>query len=244
MWIPASLEIRPTSFSFASSELGIHHDRSLRADGTTLVNMLGLAEWSDDPVQVEICEHCGIPECASGGYVAVRRLGAFVTFAPSKRAYPASLGGAGNDLQEPRYIRKQGLPLIPAQEWDRLRADAPGVPACQAIAPMTWSEAFLAAQLEAPYRLLGEPGESVHRLSELVAATDPWLDPADLDRLGDGTAWRGSQDAVVSVQRGEAVQPYSVLLTDPSREVRLFGSANDAFGLYFAPGLLLVPESA
>jgi hypothetical protein len=50
----------------------------LRFEGWLLCNSMEWADWTDNPVQLEICEACGSDGCASGGYVHVSRLGQFV----------------------------------------------------------------------------------------------------------------------------------------------------------------------
>lgn len=244
MWIPSNLEVVPFLRSFASSGQGVHRDRALRADGKTLVNMLELVEWGEDPVQVEICDACGIVGCSTGGYVAPRRLGSYVALAPSTRAYfDAADDFERTNFRELMLIRKRGLPLIPATEWQRLYDGGAPLPSVSGLRIMTWREAALAAQFEAPLRLLGDPGSRVTRLSERVAATDPWIDPADLDRLGDPLAWGIPVDAGVSVRESKDATLYAMIVSDPMREVVLFGSVDGSFGLYFEPGLLVLPPA-
>jgi hypothetical protein len=244
VWIPSSLEVVPVSYSFAASEQGVHHDRALRADGKILVNMLDLAEWGEDPVQVEICDACGTVGCASGGYVSPRRLGPYVVLAPSTKAYSeAADDTARANLSAPRFARKEGLPLIREGEWERLRAEGAPLPSVDALTSMTWREASLASQFE-PFRLLGDPGSRMARLSERVAATDPWIEPADLDRLGDPLAWGFPADAAASVRPSQGATLYSIIVTEPMRDVVLFGSFDRSFGLFFEPGLLVLPPAS
>ena len=47
----------------------------LIVDETVLGNALEWIDWRDDPVQVTLCEECGIGHCSSGGYVHVSRIG-------------------------------------------------------------------------------------------------------------------------------------------------------------------------
>ncbi len=244
MWIPSKLEVVPISFSFESSGQGVHRDLALRADDETLVNMLECVEWADDPVQVEICDACGYAGCATGGYVAARRLGAHVVLAPSIEAYRDSGDEwARTNVREPRLLRKRGLPLIAETDWERLRAEGAPLPPASGFRSLTWREAALAAQLEAPLRLLGDPGTRSTPLSARVAATDPWLDPAMLDRLGDPLAWGAPADAGVSMRQSSDATLYSLVVTEPLMDVVLFGSVDGVLGLYFEPGLLVLPAA-
>ncbi len=45
----------------------------VRCRGERLTNALNWVEWSENPVQVELCEECGVDGCAAGGYVHVSR---------------------------------------------------------------------------------------------------------------------------------------------------------------------------
>ena len=70
---------------------------------------------------------------------------------------------------------------------------------------------------------------------------DPWIDPADVDRLGDPLAWGIPADAGVSMRETKDATLYSIVVSDPMRDVVLFGSFDGSFGLYFEPGLLVLP---
>ena len=45
----------------------------MRCNGERLTNALNWVEWDENPVQVELCEECGVDGCAVGGYVHVSR---------------------------------------------------------------------------------------------------------------------------------------------------------------------------
>src|SRR5262245_57164587 len=49
-----------------------------RCEGVELFNSLESTTWTENPVQVVLCDACGHEGCASGGYVHVSRLGDFV----------------------------------------------------------------------------------------------------------------------------------------------------------------------
>lgn len=245
MWTPSKLEIVRVTFSFEASAQGGHRDHALRADDETLVNMLDLVEWGDDPVQVAICEDCGIVGCATGGHVALRRLGAYVLLAPSTRAYVDAANEADRtNFSELPLIRKRGLPLIPTTEWERVRAGGARLPSVDRMRALTWREAVLAAQFEAPLRLLGNPDSGIPRLSELVTSTDPRIAAADLDKLGEALGSGIAADAEASVRPSSPATLYSFVLSDSPRNVVLFGSIEGSFGLYFEPGLLVLPAAS
>lgn len=243
MWIPAGLAVRPRHRSFAASGQGAHDDLALVADDLELVNLLRLVDWSADPVQVVVCDACGTVGCASGNYVAVRRLGDFVVLAPPARAHaPAADDFELTDFAEPAFMRARGVPLVRVEDWSRVRDGGAPLPSPDRLRVLGWEEAALVAQLEAPRRLLGDPGGARRgRLSELVAASDPWIDPETLDRLGDPEVWRraGGRPELIVAPPGSRV---SLFTDDDLKEVVLFGESGGRYGLYFEPGLLMVPS--
>lgn len=243
MWIISKLNIRSRTYSFASSGQPPHDDLALIADEQELVNMLRLVDWGEDPLQVVVCDACGTVGCASGNYVAMRRLDDFVVMAPATRAYvPTAEEFEKAQYVEPWFIRKRGVPLVPFAEWERLRDEGAPLPAAERLEPLRWSEAVLAAQIEAPRRLLGEPGQPPRtRLTEVVVATDPSIDPTTLDQLGDVRHWE-DEGATAVLRPAEPAIRVSLFLNDDLKEVVLFGRRGDAFGLYVEPGLLLVPS--
>jgi hypothetical protein len=245
MWIASSLSVSPRTYSFESSGQGTHEDLSLHADGVELANMLRWIEWGDEPAQVILCDACGTIRCASGNYVALRRLDRFVVMAPAERAYaPSADGSAKSEYAEPAFIRRRGVPLIPADAWERVRGEGAPLPPHHRIRPLRWTEALLAAQIEAPHRLLGQPGERPGtRLSARVVATDPWIDPETLDRLGDLDMWGTTGENGAAQVVGEA-KPVSLILDDGSlEEVALFAKVGEGYGLRFEPGLVLTPST-
>jgi hypothetical protein len=80
-------------------------------------------------------------------------------------------------------------------------------------------------------------------LSSLVVATDPWMDPAEIDRLGDVDSWR-TLGAATALRRADPGSCVSLILDDRLQEVILFGKDGDTYGLYVEPGLLMMPVQA
>jgi hypothetical protein len=61
--------------NFASSGQANPKWTRVRASGTEICDTLEGVEWLDNPVQVTLCDACGTPECASGGYTHISRVG-------------------------------------------------------------------------------------------------------------------------------------------------------------------------
>lgn len=244
MWIVSKLSVEARNYFFESSGQGKHEDLALLADGLELANMLRLTDWGDDPAQVVICDSCGTVDCASGNYVALRRLEDFVVWAPPGRGYAESADPSEMaQYREPHFVRKRGVPLVSVEKWERLRAQGVRLPDPDRLAPLRWSEVLLAAQLEAPHRLLGEPGRRPsRRLTARVEATDPWIEPETLDRLGYLDAW-DEASASSDAQIIKDAHPVSLILDEGGlQELVLFAKAAGGYGLWFEPGLVLQPS--
>ena len=244
MWMVTDLKTEPRSFSFESSGQGYHRDLALVADGVTLVNMMGRVEWSDDPMQVEICTCCGFAHCATGNYVASRRVPGFIVLVASPRAYQEGADSySRSEYAAPSFIRQRGAPMIALSDWNRLRSDHADLPDAADVKPLRWSEAVLQAQFEAPQRLLGDPGGSAREpLSKNALLTEPALPAADLDRLGDVRSWQAAADCGVVLRSARETRTYSLVVGSSSDEVVLFGELAGTFGLYFKPGIVMFPE--
>jgi hypothetical protein len=245
MWKVNDLRTVPRTYSFESSEQGQHRDEALVADGVTLVNMMQRVEWTDDPMQVEVCTSCGFAHCASGNYVALRRIPGFVVLVASLRAYDDTVDKFDEaEYVAPAFMRQKGAPMITLSAWNRLRADHADLPDADAVRPLRWSEALLLAQFEAPRRLLGEPGSRVaDLLSKSIIASSPFLATEDLDRLGDIRSWRTTHDAEVKVLPASETRTYSLTIDNSFEEVILFGEVAGVFGVYFKPGLVFFPAA-
>src|SRR5438046_2975910 len=83
MYRPHRFTTDPITLDFSSSGQGLHPDLRLLADGELLANAVGLVDWTDDPVQVQVCEACGITHCETGGWLAFRRVGPTAVLIPA-----------------------------------------------------------------------------------------------------------------------------------------------------------------
>jgi hypothetical protein len=120
----ARLESWETDFS-SSAQGSADWIRVVLPEGA-ISNALNAIDWTESPVQVVLCESCGEPGCAVGGYVAPSRCGDWVLWSVP----PASLG----DFElEYRLLRRHGGLAIPAEEWTRWRARAPELPVPESL---------------------------------------------------------------------------------------------------------------
>ena len=94
--------------------------------GVEVCNSLEWVDWSQNPVQVRLCDACGSPGCDLGGYIHISRLGDFVLWTTPQI-------DAIDEFGTPRYapasaLKHLGAIAIPADLWTRWRTVAPEVP--------------------------------------------------------------------------------------------------------------------
>ncbi|HET7433153.1 MAG TPA: hypothetical protein VFN10_00425 [Thermoanaerobaculia bacterium] len=87
----------------------------VRCGSHAITNSLQWVEWSENPVQVLLCESCGIEGCAVGGYVHVSRLGDYALWSAPQ---------ISDDSEPAQFLRTLGALAIPMATWTQL---LPGV---------------------------------------------------------------------------------------------------------------------
>lgn len=118
-----SLGFERWSPDFCSSGLPNPIWTRMRVGEVEVCNSLEGADWAENPVQVEICDHCGAPGCQSGGYVHVSKVENFVLWT---RPQVADLGGV-RDLAA-WAIARFGSLAFPERIWQHITSVARNVP--------------------------------------------------------------------------------------------------------------------
>ena len=101
--------------------------------GLQITNSLEWVEWTENPVQVVLCDVCGQERCASGGWVHVSRLDRHVLWSA-----PQATGGsprAEEGEEVPRFIRTLGAVALPVEIWNGWSAAIPEVPRADRLPP-------------------------------------------------------------------------------------------------------------
>jgi hypothetical protein len=84
--------------------------------GMQITNSLEWVEWTENPVQVVLCDACGYAQCASGGYVHVSRWNDCVLWSAPQRTGDDDL--ADEEYETPRMLRTVGALAIPIAVWN------------------------------------------------------------------------------------------------------------------------------
>jgi hypothetical protein len=88
----------------------------LVCDGVVLCNSLEWVDWVEDPVQVRICEACGIPGCEHGGYVRITRCGSHLLW--TRPRVDTDDDWEPEELTLLNALEQAGAVLIPTAAWD------------------------------------------------------------------------------------------------------------------------------
>jgi len=95
-----------------------------------LSNSLEWTEWTQNPVQVQICDACGTVGCAAGGYIHLSAIEEYVlwTIPQSDKV------SEGIDVPFPATaLAKFGAIAFSSQAWERLHAAESKVPAARCV---------------------------------------------------------------------------------------------------------------
>jgi hypothetical protein len=150
-------EIRPAKMDFRTSGQGIVDVTQLWADDLEIVNALGFVDWEDFPLQLAVCEACGISRCSPGGSVSIRRAGGLVVFLP-----PFAEMEENEAEYDPSWVLKsEGALVLKEARYRELRDLVPGFPSEASLPALTGKEAARLLQWEAPGRVLGSFPEPV-----------------------------------------------------------------------------------
>jgi hypothetical protein len=171
MWCIKDLDVRDITFDFQPSGQGVHHGRSLHADGTMVVNAIELAELASSSSQVIVCDSCGTIGCASGNWVVMRRLGFGVVWIPDfERMLVDDFARWRAD--PPEYLQRRGAALFAGSALAQLQSIVPAL-SVEAVPRLKSWEAARLLQWEAPGNVLGKFPEDPVLRSEIVLAVDP-----------------------------------------------------------------------
>jgi hypothetical protein len=186
MWRVGRLEKRSVTLDFTSSGQGRPTTHQLLADDVLFANALGFTDWQELPVQLLVCESCGVVGCEPGGRLDIVRVGQFAVFVP---AFAPMLENGIHEYAAPEYSRTRGAPLFSAHGYLDLRRTIDcTMPAFEALRPMQGAELVRLLQWEAPIVMLGRfPDQVQLRRPAVLAVSEGDVDvqAAELRRLID-----------------------------------------------------------
>ena len=204
-----ALQTWPVDLRFA--EQGVCTWTRLLWEESELCNSLEMADWENNPVQVQVCEHCGWAGCRSGGYVYVSRLDRQVIWTRPEIDWSDVFEATHFDAAF--LIKRQGSVVFPNVTWLSLRDSMAEIPepeayprATRMVIATAWKEefhqvrpdqgfadlvSFLERDLIASDRLSAD--EAIARVRDLVA----WIDEDPQEPVGGRVVPAGEAGAEV-----------------------------------------------
>ena len=141
--------------------------------GERVVNGLEAVEWEENPVQLVVCEACGITDCAYGGYAHVSRTGAHVVLSEPR---PPAVNRSYEDHQDAAStaVVRHGAVVVPVAVW----SGWPGVPPVDTLPSTRRRDLVGGWRAEAPPRAdaIGTDSGDLEEALAAVDAVDRWFE--------------------------------------------------------------------
>lgn len=173
MKICSDIILEKWSPDFSSSGQASPNWTRSRCEQVELFNALEWIAWTQNPVQVVLCEECGQKGCAPGGFVHVSRLDDFVLWTRPQVEVEDAWEIAQYNVADP--LKRFGAIAIPKQTWEEWRTVA-SLPKFAALTPAN-GEAIFDAWFLAPARSSRIDEIAPFLKSELLACDS--LEPTD-----------------------------------------------------------------
>lgn len=180
MWTPKKYTTKRTTMDFSSSGQQKVEVTTVYADDEKIANAAELMDFEEDPVQFEVCDHCGFPGCAPGGRLSIRKLGEFTLMIPAFSAMDEESGEA-SEYCPPYFTRTKGSILLAQDHYRDLVSLLPKLPRTESVRAISSYEFARLLQWEAPFRVFGGYPEPIDFRRELLCTTSA-ADDADAVR--------------------------------------------------------------
>lgn len=170
MWVVRDLTTQTVTLDLSSSGQADRAVTQIVTDGTLFANAAELSAWDNPRVQVHICEHCGVEQCASGGWLVARNVGVGVAFMP---AFDEMATGDWEQVEYAPPHFAQGAPIFTPTDYAKLRQWCVGLPPIDAVPNLTGDELLRCLQWEAPAHVMGVfPADTELNQDLLLAVSD------------------------------------------------------------------------
>ena len=171
MWELNNPTIERAVLDFSSSGQQALSVSRLTQDSQIIFNAIELIDWAPSVFQAIVCEACGTPGCASGGWVTLRRSGELVLLIPALEEISEPKRGQ-LEFAPPGYLLERGAAYWTNSDYDELRILLPRLPDRDGIRQLRSREALALFRLEAPHHMFGvPPGDFTVRDDNLVGTS-------------------------------------------------------------------------
>lgn len=157
MWTSTNFTTYKKQFDFSSSEQGKPTFTALKIDDKDFINMIeGLEGEIDDRqvFQTILCDHCGCYQCASGNWVALRKLDGIIFFIP---AFEDLSNEIDIGFFDPPYsFRQKGAYWLTNLDFTNLKKLVPEIDKLETIKPMNKFELLSLYKWDTPHKMFGD----------------------------------------------------------------------------------------
>jgi len=182
MWTPKEFSTKQKKMDFSSSGQAEVEVTALYADGQNLMNAIELMEFDCDPIQFQVCDHCGYSGCASGDWLSIRKVGKSVIILP---AFTVMDDGEweSSEYDPPYFTRTKGSILLESEKYEEFRKLTKGIPTLSEVKKISSYEVARLLQWEAPFRMFGDYPNPITIKSDLLCTTSLESDDLAVDEL-------------------------------------------------------------
>jgi len=157
MWTSTNFSTYKKQFDFTSSEQGKPTYTALKIDDKDFINMVEGLEGEIDNNQVFqtiLCDHCGIYQCASGNWVALRQLIDLVFFIPD---FEDLITEFDEGIYHPPYeLKQRGAFWLHLNDFKKFKKLVPEIDKLTTIKEMTKFELISLYKWDTPHKMFGD----------------------------------------------------------------------------------------
>ena len=157
MWTSTNFITYKKQFDFTSSDQGRPTFTALKIDDKDFINMVeGLEGEIDDNqiFQTILCDYCGCYQCASGNWVAIRRLSDFIFFIPAFEYLNTEFDEG--IYYPPHELIEKGAFWLTVTDFIKFKKLVPGIDKLTTIKHMTKFELISLFKWDIPHKIFGE----------------------------------------------------------------------------------------
>jgi len=167
---------------FSSSGQTVVDVTALYADGGNLMNAIELMEFDCDPIQFQVCDHCGYAGCSSGDWLSIRKIGESIIILPAFTVMDVGEWEA-SEYDPPYFTRTKGSMLLEAEKYEELRSLVKDLPTLSEVQKISSYEISRLLQWEAPFRMFGDYPNPITIKNDLLCTTSLQSDEIAIDEL-------------------------------------------------------------
>ncbi len=234
MWSPEKVYTKKATLDFSSSGQGKKDTTELYLEDFKLSNAVDLVEYDSDSTQFMICSECGMTDCASGGYLTLRRIDNSVAFIPAFE----EMRDDRDSRYTPHYeVSKSGGILLDKAKYLEVRNAITELPNFEELSVLKNSDIPILLQWESTVNALDKFPFPIEFRSDLYLATSSELEESIVTKLEDLIHLYENSDEDAHLAENENSDVSIFLDIDGYYEWNPMWESNGVLGLKLKPNL-------